>query len=338
MITDNRELISFAEKYLTSYKVEGPIVVTGATGLIGKSFIQAIEVVKPEIQVFALCRNEKKLRKEVSKNAIFVKYDLLEPISLEVKSPHIIHCAAPTSSYDFYHRANEVFDQIVISTDHIAAFAKKTEAKSLIYLSTLEIYGETHDHSKLDENSYYGLDPLNPRNSYALAKLSAENRLSFYFKDATIPVTILRSSQVLGIPSSYQDNRVIFYFARQILENKDIELQTSGRTVRNYIHYLDLIEVLFMFLEETDDGVNVYNVSHPNMDISIKELAQAFITLTNQDIKVKFVEQETLGYRDDLYLVLNVDKLTHKGWQPKYGLEKSIQSLINNMQKIRNEN
>lgn len=339
---NEREVVEYTRTYLNELDFSDDFVITGATGLIGTALIQVLLVLRKErnsnFKIYALCRSETKLKQQFGEEVIFSSYNLLEPIECTATRANIIHAAAPTSSDRFLNDSYNVSNEIVASTKHISDFAIRSNASTLTFLSTLEIYGEPKISKPLKESDYFGLDPLNSRNSYAISKQLSENMLNFLMKKTKIKTNILRLSQVFGPAKDIDDQRVIFYFARQVSREEDIILQTSGSTIRNYIYYLDMIyALLHLIRRDRGNTVEVYNVAHPDTIISIYDLACVFSD-RNKKTKVKIQETGKAGYRDEIYLAMDVSKLIKTEWYPVFDLDACIDAILFDMSILENCN
>ena len=127
------------------------VLVTGATGLIGsqivKSLLYANEVFGTNISIVALVRNKTKVQKMFPKQGYkqlldFVYQDITKPIKFSKKVDYVIHTANSTSSASFVNNPVETIDSIVKGTKNVLDFARKSGVKSLVYLSSMEVYGE----------------------------------------------------------------------------------------------------------------------------------------------------------------------------------------------------
>ena len=316
-------------------------VITGATGLLGSRLVDLLLELRKDrgftYKIYALCRDELKLREtlEVKGEVIFHAYDMQEKINLNLSEPVIIHTASPTSTSMFVNQPSKVHELINSSTFFIKEFALKSRAKKLIQLSTMEVYGEQEENIEILETDNFGLDITNPRNCYPIAKIAAENYLLSNFKENALPVTILRLTQVMAPPIDYLDNRVIFQFARNIVEQEDIVMKTTGQTYRSYVYYLDVLSAILFAADQGQSG-EVYNVSAPKSCVSIVELAERMIFLSESKIRIKFaLESNTnTGYRDKLGLCIDSSKLERLGWKSICSLDESLTLLLSDVKSL----
>ncbi len=125
------------------------ILVTGATGLIGSLLVRGLICagVKRalDIRVVALVRNSEKGKKILGAflgdGLELVVGDILSPVTIEEPVDFIFHCASVTASKDFVNRPVETIRTTLQGTEHLLELAREKNVESMVYLSSMEIYG-----------------------------------------------------------------------------------------------------------------------------------------------------------------------------------------------------
>jgi len=145
------------------------ILVTGASGYVGKKFIEAYKK-KFKIKTFSLQKES------------------LEDLNLNnIKT--IIHCAALVHQKKFH--SQEEYDQVNVEYPlKLAKKAKESGVTQFVYLSTIAVYGNNND--KLTEKTK--CFPLTP---YGKSKLKAEEQLN-KLNDTNFIISIIRPPMVYG--------------------------------------------------------------------------------------------------------------------------------------------
>jgi len=314
------------------------VLVTGATGLIGRHCISALmalnDLYEANVRVVALARNHKKAE-ALFQDLQLVYADLLSDWQIEEDLDYIIHGASATDSSFFVEHPVETIELAINGTKKLLELAKNKQVRSMVYLSSLEVYGTTSpDASSISEKDYGYLDPTSVRSSYSESKRMAESLCIGYYHQYQVPVRMARLSQTFGPGVSYEDNRVFAQFARAVLEKRDIVLRTKGETVRNYCYTKDAIEAIFYILLKGQAG-QAYNVANKETAISIREMAEMVIELSgSNETKLVFdlaEDVEKLGYNPTVKIRLNTDKLENLGWQAHTDLETMFLRLIESM-------
>ena len=314
------------------------IFITGATGLIGFNIVSSLlhysKNNKNAPQIIALVRNIEKEKKMYSNiynaNLRFCVNDIINKINYDGKVDYIIHTASETSSKVFVENPVETINTSIIGTKNILDFAKEKDIKSMVYLSTMEIYGENLNDEKISENNYFILDNLKVRSSYPESKRMCENLCIAYLSEYNVPVKIVRLTQTFGPGVTYEDKRVFAEFARCVIEKKDIVLHTIGETKRSYLYTADAVTAIFTILLYGKNG-EAYNAANENTYCSIYEMAELVAnSFSEKNIKVKIVCENVnnFGYAPTVKLNLDTSKLRSLGWKPKLHLKEMYDRLI----------
>lgn len=160
------------------------ILVTGATGLIGGqcvfTLLELNHLFDANIEVVALVRNLSKAEKIFhsfleDEHLQLIEGDVLAPVEIESNIDYIIHGASSTDSVFFVQHPVDTIAVAVKGTENLLELARKNRVRSMIYLSSLEVYGITNPNvDSISENDYGYLDPISVRSSYSEGKRIAE--------------------------------------------------------------------------------------------------------------------------------------------------------------------
>lgn len=324
----------FAKDFaLSGQLTKSTFLVTGATGLIGSLLIRCLLALDEQIKIYAPVRNLKKaeaLFDEWQKEYIqFVECDLVEyDYGLLEKIDYIVHCAAPTSSKFFVEHPVETSEIIVDGTKKMLQLARQKQVKGMVYLSSLEVYGELHDDSCPIKEDFQGyLDPMSVRSSYPMAKRATENLCCLYSSEYEVPVKIARLTQTTGAGIAKDDSRIIAQFARLAAQGRDIALHTTGESARPYCYVTDSVSALLYVLLKGTSG-ECYNVANESTYISARDMAEYIHEHINPNSQVRIELADNMGYAPPTKLRLDTKKLKDLGWQPRYGLKEIYERLI----------
>lgn len=307
-------------------------IITGATGLIGGAV--ARELVKDAGNELILpVRDIDKASSLFGQNdnVFFVEHDFATNNALEITGDvdYVIHCACPTESRFMKEHPVETIDTIVNGTRTMLDLAKEKAAKGIVYVSSLEVYGTTHDDSKAITEDMQGyVDPMAARSSYPMGKRMAEAMCHAYAAEYDVPVSIARLTQTFGPGVDMQkDNRVFAQFARSAKEDKDIVLHTLGGSKKPYLHTYDAVSAITVLLKNGSKGV-AYNVANEDTYISIKEMAEFVRETYNTDIAVRIELKDDGVYPPETHLRLDTTAIRSLGWRPLHGLKDMFDAII----------
>lgn len=334
------------EEILNNLK-NSTILITGAGGMISRNFVSVISDLNKEyslgIKIIANELKEESLLHCYSQYAEnpdfrFLPGDVRE-LSVEGNVDYIIHTAGVTGGSKKH--IDFPMNTISVSLDgtkRILDIAVEKKVKGLVYLSSLEVYGNPGNKDYIKETDGGFIDPTNVRSSYSESKRMCECMCASYAKQFGVPAVIARLTATFGYGVSYQDNRVFSQFARSIIEKQDIVLKSTGGTVRNYCDALDTAKAFILLLIKGIPG-EAYNIANLDTEISIKDLALKFIELyPESNIELKFdcsVDPTALGYNAEMRNVLDSHKLMSLGWKPEYNIDEMIRHLVTSMQENR---
>lgn len=310
---------------------EKTVLVTGATGLIGKLCVKSFLNSGYNTQVIALVRDGEKAKNLFgeSKRLSFLIQDINQRISISRKVDYIIHAASTTSSKDFVEKPVETIYTALNGTRNILEFAKNKRIESMVYLSSLEVYG-VNDFEDITENSYGYIDILNPRSSYSESKKMVETMCISYGSEYGVPVRIARLAQTFGAGVAKSDNRVFAQFAKAVINKENIVLHTKGETKRNYCYTTDAVRAIFTILTKGENN-NAYNVANKNTYCSIADMA---LLLENENTKIVYqIDDVNRGYNPTVKIKLNTNKLNSLGWEAKIGIKEMYIRLIESLKK-----
>lgn len=325
-------------------------LITGATGYIGsqvaKSIFESEAFNNGTVKVILHCRDKEKYRKiyyDVESRKVYPVYSDIKDIKHcieEVKAQtgidkidYIIHCASNTTSAIMVSNPVETIDGIVAGTKAVLELAKAEHVESMVYLSSMEVYGDiscTSD-NRASEDMLGFVDILKPRSSYPLGKRMAEGYCTAYAKEYNVPVKIARLAQTFGKGILPNENRSFAQFVRAAAEGRDIILKTEGKSIGNSVAIEDAIDAIFFLLENGENG-QAYNVVNEKNTMSIKEMAELVAHVIGKDkvdVVIDIEDRSKTGYAADTSLYMSGEKLRKLGWESKKDIGEMFLDVYN---------
>lgn len=319
------------------------VLVTGATGLLGSLLVRALVYAGEKrslgLRVLAAVRNRDKAEALYGgysgSGPELVTCDVLAPLTLEQPVDYIFHTASVTTSKDFVDHPVETIRTTIAGTENLLRFAAQKQVSSMVYLSSMEIYGVVEPENYIVKEADYGyIDPLAVRSSYSEGKRMAEGLCGAYAHEYHVPVKTARLAQTFGAGISKNENRVFAQFAHSIIEGQDIVLHTDGSKAHCYCYTSDAVLGLLTVLLRGKNG-EAYNISNEATFCTIREMAEMVIEKYPQSGSglVFDIPEDAgrFGYAPTSRMLINSEKLSALGWQPQVGLPEMFERLISSM-------
>lgn len=296
------------------------ILVTGATGLIGSLLVKALlyraEHFDMPLTVIALSRNREKAlqcfanqRSLVERGYLRLEQgDVTEPLSDALRADYILHAASVTSSVEMISNPVGTIMTAIEGTRHVLELARRSQCRSCLFFSSMEVYGVT-ENEYVDETESGYVDLAGVRSCYPLSKRLAENLCVAYHAQYQVPVKIARPTLTFGPGIPKNDCRVFAQFARSVLANQDIVLHTHGTTKRDYLYTADAVRGVLRILFLGKDA-EAYNLSDSNSYITIRELAELTRSFNPRvNVVVDVDPEKAKKYAGEMHICLNNSKI-----------------------------
>lgn len=314
-------------------------LITGATGMIGSYFVNTLLTLNNEynanIKLYLVIRNKNKLPEYVlkDKNVHLVEQDVVNEIDLKVKCDYVVHAASPASPLIMKEKPVETNFANTLGTANALKYAHKSNAKGFLFISSREIYGQPDENQELFyENGRYGqIDHLVPRNGYAEGKKAAENMCASFKDEYNLNTKIVRLAHTYGPGMSIYDGRVQADFLKNVVNNENIVLKSTGEAIRTYTYVGDAINAMFKVLLKSNDLV--YNISDESCKTSIKELAQTLVSIyPERKLSLVFdipTSKKNDGTASFTLGILSSEKIKNElGWKPKYNIKEGFKRTL----------
>lgn len=290
---------------------DGPILVTGAGGFVGKRLMELFELGEGDYAA------DVSTMFTAPDGVVKINWQLPgEPSSALTEVRYVIHLGGLSSvahsngNADLFMRVN---------TDGTAAVInwvkKYSPAALLLFISSAEVYKPSKN--KLSENSL-----VEPQNIYAESKYAAEKLLY----NSEINWIIARSFPHFGPGQS--GHFVLPSFCRRIINSieKDLKEMVTGNLspVRDYLYIDDVVRAYAVLLANGKSG-EVYNVCSGQGN-SIKKLLDYLLEVSDADLTV-VTDPKLLRQKDQFCQLGECEKLAALGWKPRFSIIDGISEL-----------
>lgn len=258
----------------------------------------------------------------------FVQHDVSQPLPDVGRVDWVIH-GASIASPTFYRRYPlETIDVNVGGTRQMLELARRQGARSLLYLSTSEVYGDPEPGWIPTPEHYRGaVSCTGPRACYDESKRLAETLCMTYHGLYGTPVKMVRPFNVYGPGQRLDDQRVIPDLMSSAVYRRPIVLHSDGRATRSFCYVGDAVRAMLRVLASDADG-EVFNVGNDQEEVSIADLAGRVCDIAGPP----WLEIAHRGSADPHYLIDNpqrrcpdLAKITARfPWRPRVGLAEGL--------------
>ena len=319
---------------------DSTFLIAGGTGLVGAGLTDFLiyrnEYKKADIKIYVMARNVESAKEQFGefyekKYFHFLKHDISQAINLDefkdIKFDYIVHAASKADPISFASDPIGISNANYIGTNELLKLANTNCVKSFIYISSGEVYGiidAINSEKGIDEEMQGTLEIKSARNSYGISKRAAENLCNCYCRQFNIVVKIARLCHTFGTTQTQNENRVIFQFLNNAINNQDILLKSVGVQKRSYLYLPDAIRGLLYIILKGKDG-EAYNISDSKNVNTIKDLADLIADEFKVSVKME-IDEKKMNYIDSNIsnAVLNSSKLEELGVNMKYDIHKGI--------------
>lgn len=338
-----KDIIRVANMDLDWEKLYGSsVLITGATGMIGTVLIDVfMEKNRSEnagIKIYAMSRSEERAKERFGcywemAEFHFLQGDINEAFLCEERFDYIFHCASNTHPRAYSTDPVGTVLTNIVGTNHLLSYAVKHPAKRIVFLSTVEIYGENRgDVDRFDE-AYCGyIDCNTMRAGYPEGKRAGEALCQSYISQYGLDIVIPRICRVYGPTMLDSDSKALAQFIRNAVNGQDIVLKSEGTQLFSYCYVTDVVEALLTILDKGVCG-QAYNIGDVASDIQLRDLAA--ILAKAADTKVIFElpdAVEAKGYSTATKAILDAKKLQGLGWKAAHTIEEGLSKTVKILQ------
>ena len=315
------------------------ILITGAGGLVGSAIVDLLlcanDVMGLNNTVYIGARNEAKIRARFSTmvdrfDLRYFSYDALKPIQRGASFDYIIHAASPANPIAYVTQPVETMLSNFIGLKNLLCYAKDTDAKRLLFVSSSEIYGRKESSSSPYLEGDYGfIDVLNPRACYPNAKRAAETLCVAFQKEYGVDSVIARLGHIYGPTATAEDNRASSQFFQDVIAGHDIIMKSAGTQMRSYCYVVDCVSaILTVLLNGTASCA--YNISNPQSIITIRQLAEMIAQCSGKQVVFENPSDlEQRGYNLMDNSSLDSTALEQLGWKGRFNAMEGVQHTYN---------
>jgi dTDP-glucose 4,6-dehydratase/UDP-glucuronate decarboxylase len=286
-----------------SKELEGKtVLIAGGKGFLGTYFVNVLNRINEtlhapmKIVIIDNLITSKERESILSPNVTLLKQDISESFDFPDDLDYIIHAASIASPPTYKKFPIKTVDVNYQGTRNLLEIARKKKIKSMLFLSSSEIYGDPE--VVPTPESYQGkVSCTGPRACYDESKRLAETISILYFQQYKVPVKIARPFNVYGPYLNLTDGRIIPDFMKNAIEKSEIVIHSDGSPTRSFCYVSDAIRAFFKLLFSNHDGM-ICNVGN-NEEISVSNVAKMIQKTIGKSISINMIKSDDPNYTTD---------------------------------------
>lgn len=270
------------------------VLVTGATGFLGRHLVKRLQYLNYEISI------------SNTKIASLSDYSNLM-IYNNHKFDYIFHLAAKTKAGDYclYHKGEQWLDNQTINTNILKYWKEYQPQAKMIAMGTSCSYSPNF--TDLNEDCYLMGEPDSGLYTYAMTKRMLLTGLQSLENQYGLSWVYFVPSTLYGPEFELDDSHFIFDLIKKIYkgkyENSKVELWGDGLQKRELVYIDDAINIILLLKDLKNDIINIGSGDSR----CIQEFAQIICSKLHYDFsKIKYDLTKYVGVKEKK---LNVNKL-----------------------------
>lgn len=296
------------------------ILITGATGFIGKYLTQRL--IEDKHNLFALVRKTSQIDFLKSLGVNLIYGDITDEKSLccvlRYHVEAVFHCAAYVEDNDW----KKLFQVNVIGTENICNLCLKLNVQRLVYLSSVAVISG-NDNVPLREDL-----PYRVTNLYGASKLDAEKKV-IEFREKGLKAAIIRPPMVYGEGEPHALGKMLF-----LIKHRLLPLVGGGKAKWHLAYVKNVVEGLVLALHKDECLEGAFFVADQEV-LTIKEVFLILSKVINAPLPYVLPAWSTrfllnipyLGPKAQFFLkdrIYDITRIKALGYKPRYDARDSL--------------
>ena len=268
------------------------VLISGASGLVGKDLIDPL--LKKKHKIFAIYRNQNKRRIKLHhKNLFWKRIDLKNQINLKKKIDIIIHCAV-VHDFSKKNKINEYINSNILSLANLIDFGIKSKTKMIINFSSMAVYGKIKVKHLNEDYS-----PIS-QNLLGLTKHLSED---FLFMQ---PINFI-NLRFPGILCSDKKNPRPWLqtLINKIKDKQGIKVHNANNYFNNVIDTKEIVRFILLIIKKKKKIRNTFNLS-ASKPLKLNKIIKIIKTKYQSKSKIKNVSDKSTSF------IISIDKIKNK--------------------------
>lgn len=314
------------------------LMITGATGLMGKFLIQVLlyrNILKGiNTKIIAVGRNREKFLTRFSniegqENLEFYEHDVQQPCKYSGRLDMIIHMASNTHPRLYATEPIDTEMTNIFGSYYLLQKASENEGCRFVLVSSGDIYGDNQSSKEyLSERDCGYIDCNTLRAGYIEGKRASEALCNAFKEEKGVDFVTARLCRIYGPTMLLSDSKAISQFIKKSVAGEDIILKSEGKQTFSYLYVYDAVSALLTISAMGKTG-NVYNVADNRQCISLRNLAAILARIGNSTVRIEHLDiVESKGASTFQNVKLDATKLYGLGWKSEVEMEDGIRHTV----------
>lgn len=238
----------------------------------------------------------------------------------------VIHLAAQSNVPAAFAAPEKTYQVNFFGTLNLLSALERSGFKGrMLFVGSGDTYGSVPE----EDLPVREIQPLRPRNPYAVSKVAAEALCYQWSKTGPFEIVMARPFNHIGPGQS--ENFAVSDFAKQLIEIalglRPPTLTTGDIDVtRDFTDVRDIVEAYALLLEKGENG-EAYNVGS-GIERSIRSIVATMAELASLTVEIS-TDPARFRPAEQRRMKACAEKLTHQtGWTPRIPLEQSLTDIL----------
>lgn len=205
-------------------------------------------------------------------------------------------------------------------TQNVLEAMLRNNVKKIGFSSTSSVYGDAKKHPTPEEY------PFEPTSLYGASKAAAESYISTYSSYYDIQAFIFRFVSFVGPRYTHG---IIFDVLKKLRTNPaSIHLFSNGTPKKSSLYVDDGVDAIITIIKKAKGRYNVYNLGQTKT-LTVSHIVDTILTAAGKPtVKKHWLGKQSNWKGDNEFVLLDTEKLTRLGWQPKTTMQQGIRNTV----------